>query len=180
MREEELWEQLQDEERALAAFETLVCLHYDRVKGWLRRWVRDETLAADLTQETFLQAWKNIHAFRGKAKFSSWLYTIARRLALRALRKQSSMIALPWIWESIEDIEHAEEASTQSVEDIEAALRAAEEKLSTTQQAVWRAVWREGLSYKTVAARLGIRENTVKAHIHQIRQRLRKLLGIEE
>ncbi|MCS7153248.1 MAG: sigma-70 family RNA polymerase sigma factor [Bacteroidia bacterium] len=180
MREEELWEQLQDEERSLAAFEVLVRLHYDRVKGWLRRWVRDEALAADLTQETFLQAWKNIHAFRGEAKFSSWLYAIARRLALRALRKQASMVALPWVWETLEDVELAEEASMQSVEEIEAALKAAEEKLSAAQRVVWQAVWREGLSYKAVAARLGIRENTVKAHIHQIRQRLRRFLGREE
>ncbi|MEN3040106.1 MAG: sigma-70 family RNA polymerase sigma factor [Bacteroidia bacterium] len=174
-----LWEDLRSEDRRMQAFEKLVRLHYSQVKGWVRRWVREEALAEDITQETFLKAWENCHKFRGEAQFSSWLYTIARRLVMRTLRRQSRWRWIPWQWEAVETIEETAERADMSLEHIESTLRAAIRRLSPTQQAVWQAVWEEKLPYKKVAQRLGIRENTVKAHIHQIRQRLRRWLGWE-
>ncbi|MCS6895681.1 MAG: sigma-70 family RNA polymerase sigma factor [Bacteroidia bacterium] len=177
--QEHLWEELRNEERRMQAFEKLVKLHYPQVKGWVRRWVGDEAMAEDIVQETFLKAWENCHTFRGEAQFSSWLYTIARRLTLRTVRKRSIWRWIPWRWEAVETIESAMEPSEMSAESIETNLRAALKRLSPIQQAVWQAVWEENLPYKKVAQRLGIRENTVKAHIHQIRQRLRKWFGRE-
>lgn len=174
-----LWQQLRNEETRLRAFEVLAERHYSRVKGWIRRWVRDEALAEDLTQETFLRAWEKCHTFRGEAHFSSWLYTIARREAFRALHKRSIWRWVPWLWEVIEIWDTPEEIASTTIEDIERDLSTALKRLSPIQQAVWQAVWEEKLPYKEVAARLGIQENTVKAHMHQIRQRLRKYLERE-
>ncbi|MCX8112168.1 MAG: RNA polymerase sigma factor [Bacteroidia bacterium] len=174
-----LWERLQNEEQRMAAFEELTRLYYTRVKGWIRQWVLDEAEAEDLTQETFLQAWKHCHTFRGEAQFSSWLYTIARRLCIRATQRRPFWLPLSWIWESTEVGEPIEYPSGSSVEEIESSLNQAVQGLSPIQRAVWEAVWKERLPYKEVAVRLGIRENTVKSHIYQIRQRLRKALGIE-
>lgn len=54
-----LWEHLRNEETRLRAFEVLVERHHTQVKGWIHRWVHDEPLTEDLTQETFLRAWRN-------------------------------------------------------------------------------------------------------------------------
>lgn len=167
-----LWEQLQQEETRLAAFEKLVAAHYAQVKRWLRRWVQDEALAEDLAQETFLRAWEKCHTFRGEAAFSSWLYSIARREAMRALRRQRKFGWLPWLWGSENAPEEPAAEPTLDYERFHAALAQTVEELSPQQRAVFQAAWEEHLPYKVVAERLGIRENTVKAHLYHIRQRL--------
>jgi RNA polymerase sigma factor (sigma-70 family) len=60
------------------AFGELVRRHQSSVRGMLRQLTRtDLALADDLSQETFLRAYKNIRSFRGEARFSTWLYRIA-------------------------------------------------------------------------------------------------------
>lgn len=167
-----LWEQLQHEETRLAAFEKLVSLYYGQVKRWLLRWVGEEALAEDLAQETFLRAWEKCHTFRGEAAFSSWLYTIARREAIRALRHQRKSGQLPWLWGSENAPEEPAAEPSPDYERFHAVLAEVVEELPPQQRAVFQAAWEEHLPYKAVAERLGIRENTVKAHLYHIRQRL--------
>jgi RNA polymerase sigma-70 factor (ECF subfamily) len=168
-----LLEQLQHEETRLQAFETLVKAHYAQVKGWIRRWIDDPTVAEDITQETFLRAWTNCHSFRGESAFSSWLYTIARRETLRYLDQQRRLRVLPWPQPTEEGIiwEPAAEP-TLDYERLYREMQAVVEELPPMQRAVYQAAWEEHRPYREVATRLGIRENTVKAHLYHIRQRL--------
>ncbi|MCX7605857.1 MAG: sigma-70 family RNA polymerase sigma factor [Bacteroidia bacterium] len=166
-----VWERLQTEETRFAAFEELVREHYGRVKGWLRQWVRDDALAEDLAQETFLRAWEKCHTFRGEASFSSWLYTIAYREALRVLRRKNRLSAIPWLWGE-EGIAEPPAEPVPNYERFYAELERVVSQLPPMQRAVFEAAWGEHLSYKQVAQKLGIRENTVKAHLYLIRQRL--------
>ena len=74
--------------------------------------------ARDVTQETFLRAFRGLSAFKGQAKFSSWLYRIALNLCRDWIRrkKRSPMAILP------EDVELEDLASdagpTETVEDL--------------------------------------------------------------
>ncbi|RMF47992.1 MAG: sigma-70 family RNA polymerase sigma factor [Bacteroidetes bacterium] len=170
--DDSLWQRLQNEETRLAAFEEVVRSYYPTVKRWIRGWVRDPDVAEDVTQETFLRAWEKCHTFRGEAAFSSWLYTIARREALRTLRKNQRLAYIPWPQD--EEGFPYEPAAEPALdyERFERAVAATAEELSERQRAVFRAAWEEHLPYKEIAARLGMRENTVKAHLFHIRQRL--------
>ncbi|KAA0207682.1 RNA polymerase sigma factor SigW, partial [bacterium] len=58
------------------AYGRLVELHQDRIFATLLRHVRDEHKARDLAQETFIQAYRAIHTYEDRAKFSTWLYRI--------------------------------------------------------------------------------------------------------
>lgn len=58
--------------------------------NFLLRKVGSRTDAEDLTQETFLRAWQRIDAYRPQWKFSTWLYTIATRLAISHARRSSA------------------------------------------------------------------------------------------
>src|SRR5688572_33103402 len=49
--------------------------------------VRDETLADDVTQDAFVRAYRFLPGYRADAKFSTWLYAIARNCAMDELRK---------------------------------------------------------------------------------------------
>jgi RNA polymerase sigma-70 factor (ECF subfamily) len=55
---------------------------YSKVHVWCRRFSRNEHEASDLTQEVFLRVHERLHTFREKSRFSTWLYTVTRRLAI--------------------------------------------------------------------------------------------------
>lgn len=68
------------------AFDLLVRRHQDRVYGVIHRMVADREKAMDLTQETFLKAWKGLGSFGGQSAFFTWLYRIARNVVMSAGR----------------------------------------------------------------------------------------------
>src|SRR5687767_11709422 len=76
------------------AFLRLVEVHQGQVRAILRGMTGDRELAEDAAQETFLQAWQGLGGLRQEDRFSSWLYTIARRTALKHLRQRSLAIPL--------------------------------------------------------------------------------------
>ena len=69
------------------AFERLVARHEKPVWNFIRRFVGDPTTAEDLLQEVFLRVVKSADEWRGSAKFSTWLYTIARNLTVDHARR---------------------------------------------------------------------------------------------
>jgi RNA polymerase sigma-70 factor (ECF subfamily) len=71
-----------------AAFERLYRLHSHRVYSLCLRMVRNPSLAEDLTQETFLAAFRGLRDFRGHSAFSTWLYRVARNTVLMCFRKK--------------------------------------------------------------------------------------------
>jgi len=75
------------------AFERLVSRHEKPVWNFLRRFVRDATTAEDLLQEVFLRVIKGADEWKGTAKFSTWLYTIARNLCVDHSRRAVHRVA---------------------------------------------------------------------------------------
>ncbi len=69
------------------AFERLVEKYEGRIYRHLRKIVKDNQLAQDLLQETFLNAYKGLKGFSGSSSFSTWLFRIATNNALMFLRK---------------------------------------------------------------------------------------------
>jgi RNA polymerase sigma-70 factor (ECF subfamily) len=65
-----------------AAFAELVERHEKPLWNFLRRLVNDAATAEDLLQETFMRVVKNAERWQPDAKFSTWLYTIARNLCI--------------------------------------------------------------------------------------------------
>lgn len=71
------------------AFEELVEKYKQPVINLIYRTLPDATEAEDLSQHVFLQVFKSAHRYRVTAKFSTWLYTIARNLCLNEIRRRS-------------------------------------------------------------------------------------------
>ena len=67
------------------AYELLVIKYQRRIERLVGRMVRDVDLIPDITQETFLRAYRALHQFRGEAQFYTWLYRIAVNTAKKAL-----------------------------------------------------------------------------------------------
>lgn len=72
-----------------AAFEELVDKYKQPVLNVVYRILRDATEAEDLAQNVFVQVFKSADRYRVEAKFSTWLFTIARNLCLNELRRRS-------------------------------------------------------------------------------------------
>jgi RNA polymerase sigma-70 factor, ECF subfamily len=72
-----------------AAFEALVEKYKQPVANLIYRILRDATEAEDLAQQVFLQVYKAADRYRVTAKFSTWIYTIARNLCLNEIRRRS-------------------------------------------------------------------------------------------
>lgn len=75
----------QGEESALDA---LVRCYYGPIQGYLERVVGDVSDAQDLTQEVFLRMARGLPGFEGKAKFTTWLFQIAKNLGIDHLRRR--------------------------------------------------------------------------------------------
>ena len=72
------------------AFATLFQLHKKRVYSVCLQMTKDVADAEDLTQDAFLQVFRNINSFRGDSAFSTWLYRIAVNTVLMKLRRRKT------------------------------------------------------------------------------------------
>src|SRR3712207_640008 len=96
-----MWDDLPDEELMQrvasndpAAFDALFMRHRTGVFNYTLRMVADRARAEDLTQECFLRVWQARHRYQPAAAFRTWLFTIARRLALNELKgRRPAMVA---------------------------------------------------------------------------------------
>ncbi len=75
------------DQQSSAAFEELMSRYYERTYAVIFRMVRDQESACDLTQETFLKAWRGLASFSGESAFFTWIYRIARNLISSDFRK---------------------------------------------------------------------------------------------
>jgi len=73
----------------MAAFTTLVEKYKQPVLNLAARTLRDPTEAEDLAQNVFVQVFKSAARYQSTAKFSTWLFTIARNLCLNEIRRRS-------------------------------------------------------------------------------------------
>src|SRR5271169_2408148 len=71
------------------AFSELVEKYKQPVMNFIQRTLRDEAEAEDLAQNVFLQVYKSRDRYERTAKFSTWLFTIARNLCLNEIRRRS-------------------------------------------------------------------------------------------
>jgi len=73
------------------ALETLIKRYLDRIFGFAFSYAKNEALAQDIAQETFVKAWKNIRKFDTTKKFKPWIYAIAKNAALDHLKKKQAV-----------------------------------------------------------------------------------------
>jgi len=155
-------------------FETLYQETSQRVFFYLNRLLQDRSTAEDILVETFTQAWKNAHRFQGQSKASTWIFGIARNLALNELRKRKPV-------EDIEDHPELEEPGDplqdMEAEDRKAAVRDALIRVSAKHREVLDLVFFHEMNYQEIAAILDVPLNTVKTRVFHAKKAVKKKLG---
>jgi RNA polymerase sigma-70 factor (ECF subfamily) len=160
------------------AFRAFVVRYERAVFALLSRMLGRGAHVEDLAQETFLRAFRAFPTFEVDvaAKPSTWLLTIATRLALDAKKRKAVPIAPLVDAASFPQQGASPEAKLSSAEVGRAIERAAAE-LSDDQRATFVLAEYHDLSLAEIAAALGIPENTVKTRLFRARQHMREKLA---
>ena len=168
-----------------AAFGELVNAYYEPVYRRVVGVMQHEHDARDACQEIWVTVWKSLKDFRGDAKFSTWLYSVATRRAIDHLRKRQRWVHrfLPFLTneETGETVEPASgaEGPRELLESSERRLRfeRAIASLPPKHRAVLVMREVEGLSYEEIAQTLKCRPGTVMSHLFNARRLLVQKLG---
>lgn len=146
--------------------------HAPRVLAVLVRTVRQEELARDLAQETWIRAFRALPRFREEARFSTWIHRIAVNTALSELRRARSR--------EVEETELVESlpAPGRRQEDVFLAQRL-RQCLKTLPEGMRRILVLHdvhGHTHQEIARRLGISVGTSKSQLFRARAKMRVML----
>ena len=171
--DQELAERFRDGERT--AFDALVRRHQKGVWRLIRRYVKSDADAADVTQLAFVRAFRGLATFRGTATVRSWLYRIAINCALSWLRDHRRELPVEISEDALTDDNPA--PAQLSARDDRARLRAAIAQLPPKQKLVLELRVFDDLAFREVADLADCSENTAKVNFHYAVKRLRDILG---
>lgn len=183
------WGEVKRDEHALIAraragderaFSELVRRYEHEVYTLALRLTSDREMAADVSQEALVRAWRALPAFRGDARFSTWLHRIVANVAYTQ-RKRAARRRTQSLDDRVREPEAggvAPEAAGVS-EDMRPRLLAALDDLSPQARAVVVLKDVYDWSHVEIAAHLGITVTAAKVRLHRGRKRLRELLWTE-
>lgn len=155
------------------AYEDLVARHQEPLFRFLCLRAASREDAEELTQETFLRAWQRIHRYDSRWKFSTWLFTIGRRLTVSRYRRAQHVTlgdeALVGGLESSADDPARVAGLREERENLWAVARSVLGEEQCT--ALWLR-YAEDLSTREIGAVLERREATVRVILFRARRRL--------
>jgi RNA polymerase sigma-70 factor, ECF subfamily len=170
----------------MAAFTQLVETYKQPVINLAYRTLRDETEAEDLAQNVFVQVFKSAPRYQVTAKFSTWLFTIARNLCLNEIRRRSrhpaESLDTPHPEFQDQPLHQFEEHKTPSPPDqllrreLEHKVAEAIAELPENQRTALLLCREEELSYEDIAEVLGCSLSATKSLIHRGRETLKQKL----
>ena len=160
-----------------AAFDEVYLRYQARVHAYLWRIVNDDTLAADLRQETFLRLWKSREAWRAESSVAGYLIRVARNLALDAMRRRRVRDDLRQehvldLYGAVHppDLVLSRKDRSERIHSEIAALPDRPREVFTLKHDV-------GLSYREIAELLEISPKTVEVHMGRALRLLREALA---
>lgn len=163
------------------AFAMLFQLHKKRVYSVCLQMTKDVADAEDLTQEAFLQVFRNVNSFRGDSAFSTWLYRIAVNTVLMKLRRRKTPPILsldePVSAESPSlkrDVGKADPNLSGAVDRI--ALRRAIEELPLGCRQIFDLHEVQGYQHHEIARQLQCSIGNSKSQLHKAKMKMRDLL----
>jgi len=148
------------------AFPELLRRYKAPLFGYLMRMARNQEMAEDLFQETFLRVFEKAHTFRAGATFKSWLYTIATRIAIDHQRRSKHRPQLQ-AGESKSPVPSTgnDPAVETAQSELRATVKQAVDALPPKQRAALVLSYYQGHTYPEVAAIMGCSLSSVKTHM---------------
>ena len=163
-----------------AAFNTLVEKYQKSVHALVWRKVGDFHYAEEITQDTFLQAYKKLSTLKNPNLFAGWLYVIANRLCFKWLREQKP------VPQSLEDTPMneidgssytryvSEQRDINATEDRRELVQKLLEKLPDSERTVITLYYLSEMTAKEIGKFLGVSVNTITSRLQRARKRLQR------
>ncbi len=161
-----------------AAFEVLVARHRRAVYQVCFRFTGSHEDASDLSQETFVRAWRGLTTFRGQAAVSTWLYRIAVNACLNRATARK-LETEPLAADRFVDDRWEDPSAGLIRGERAAAVRRAIARLPARQRATLVLRTYQELSHQQIADILGSSVGAVKANCFHALRNLKKILGSE-
>ena len=165
------------------SFSLLVERHKDFVYTMTVRILKNEQLAEEVAQDSFLRAYRSLKTFRHKSKFSTWLYRICYNLSLNALAKENRSRKL-FSDRDIEDVQSFQIISDET----DSPLRYADnrdlsnivseciDELPVKYGSILSMYHLSQLKYEEISIVTGLPIGTVKSHLYRARNLLKKMI----
>jgi len=157
------------------AFEALYRAYHPRLTRFLINMTRRPPLVEEVLNDTMLTVWDRPERFNGASRLSTWIFAIAYRKALAAMRRQD----MP-----VEDVEAenrpADDASPEQLighDQVRIVLREALEELSADHRAVVDLTYFHDMGYREIAEIMACPVDTVKTRMFHARRHLKRMLG---
>ena len=152
------------------AFALIVSVHQERLNALVYHILQDREATQDVVQDALLRAYRALPRFRGEAALGTWLYRIAYTAAMDHLRRQGRHPELvcedPLPFAAAADDDQAEQTGLRD------AIAQALTTLPPDQRLTLLLVDREDLTYRQVAAIMGVSPGTVCSRLQRAREKL--------
>lgn len=159
------------------AFRFLVDRYKHMVYTLAIRMARNREDAEEIAQDSFIKAFRSLRRFKGRAKFSTWMYKIAYRTALDHLKRRQRQPYLSQFESTDREYGSNANPSTQmEAEEQTKRIIKAVESLSAEVSPLMLLHYFEDLSIREISAITGKSENAVKVNLHRGRKRLAEKL----
>ena len=166
-----------------AALDALIARYMDHVYNFVFKYVHGQAEAEDVTQDVFVKVWKHIGSFNPEFHFKTWLFTIAKRTALDAIKKKGLVPFAslesddqPNFAESLVDDKPLTDELVARIGDV-AMVKLAVGKLDKKYSTVLRMYYNDGLNFREIGEKLRESIDTVKTRHRRAILYLREILG---
>lgn len=156
------------------AFAIVFNTYKTKLYSFAWRFLKERALCEEIVQETLIILWKNRLELDDRYPLGPYLYTIARRLILNALRNAATAIAArEKLWLNL-SAAHNDTEDAMLLADLEEFTAQAVAKLPSQQQLVFKLSRYEGLTHDQIAEMLNLSKSTVNNHLVEALKNLRQ------
>lgn len=161
-----------------AAGEALIKAHQASLYNYIFRLSGRADVAEDIVQDAFVRVLMHLDRFDPRYRFSTWLFTIAKRLFVNASQKQKprydSDVVGAWRGDGMAPSAPTIDAEVR--DNARDAIQVALGGLSDEQREIILLFHQQDWPIALIAGHMGMPEGTVKSHLHRGRQRMRRVL----
>ncbi|TVQ53536.1 MAG: sigma-70 family RNA polymerase sigma factor [Phycisphaerales bacterium] len=161
-----------------AAIEKLIRIHQEPLYAFMLRMTGRPEAAEDVTQEAFVRVLKNLDRFDSRFRFSTWVFTIAKRLHMNAVQKHKPVYDNDTV-----DARQGPDVTpggvserAESMSNVRDTLDQAMSTLSPLQKEIILLFHQQSWPITEIAVYLDMPEGTIKSHLFRARRRMKQFI----
>lgn len=160
------------------AIEGLIRAHQDALFAFILRMSGRPDVAEDIVQEAFVRVLKNLDRFDSRYRFSTWVFTIAKRLYVNWAQKHKPA----YDTDTVNSLQGSvstpgrETARGEALQNVRSLIETALAGLTDQQREIILLFHQQDWPITTIADHLNMPEGTVKSHLHRARRRMKRLI----